>query len=112
MRELAALRMVWAAAAWMAVEILATCYMVREEAAGGRATLAVPRVVLLSVAPGRRVWRASRRRMVMNEAAAPSPARGGASGFAFGVPNQHEEFHSRDAGHAFIFNTGHAFICN
>ena len=89
MRELAALRMVWAAAAWMAVEILATCYMVREEAAGGRATLAVPRVVLLSVAPGRRVWRASRRRMVMNEAAAPSPARGGASGFAFGVPNQH-----------------------
>jgi len=25
----------------------------------------------------------------MNEAAAPSPARGGASGFAFGVPNQH-----------------------
>jgi hypothetical protein len=35
MRELAALRMVWASAAWMAVEILATCYMVREEAAGG-----------------------------------------------------------------------------
>ena len=45
MRELAALRMVWASAAWMAVEISATCYMVREEAAGGRATLAVPRVV-------------------------------------------------------------------
>ena len=30
----------------------------------------------------------------MNEAAAPSPARGGRSGFAFGVPNQLEEFHS------------------
>ena len=46
--------MVWAAAAWMAVEILATCYMVREEAAGGRATLAVPRVVR-HIAEGPRV---------------------------------------------------------
>ena len=37
--------------------------VMREEAAGGRAALAVYRV--LSVAPGRRVWRARRRRMVM-----------------------------------------------
>ena len=46
MRELAALRMVWASAAWMAVEISATCYMVREEAAGGGATLEPPYRVL------------------------------------------------------------------
>ncbi len=45
MRALAALRMVWASAAWMAVEMLATSNVVREEAAGGRAALAVSRVV-------------------------------------------------------------------
>ncbi len=39
--------------------------VVREEAAGGRAALAVSRVV---GGAGRRVWRARRRRMVMNEA--------------------------------------------
>ena len=41
------------------------CHMVREEAVGGRPSP----FRVLSVAPGRRVWRASRRRMVMNEAA-------------------------------------------
>ena len=61
MRALAALRMVWASAAWMAVEMLATWCVrkLRGDASGDR----------LSVAPGRRVWRARRRRMVMNEAA-------------------------------------------
>ena len=43
MRALAALRMVLASAAWMAVEMRGK--VVREEAAGGRAALAVPRVV-------------------------------------------------------------------
>ena len=60
-RALAALRMVWASAAWMAVEMLASTWCVRsEEAVGGRAALAVSRTYrVLSVAPGRRVWRAS-----------------------------------------------------
>ena len=41
MRELAALRMVWASAAWMAVrrEICYSKIVVREEAVGGRAAL-------------------------------------------------------------------------
>ena len=43
MRALAALRMVLASAAWMAVEMRGK--VVREEAAGGRAALAVPRAV-------------------------------------------------------------------
>ena len=44
--------------------------VVREEASGGRAALAVPRAIVMpSVAPGRRVWRARRRRMVMKVAA-------------------------------------------
>ena len=47
MRKLAALRMVWASAAWMAVrrEICYSKIVVREEAVGGRAALPVPRVV-------------------------------------------------------------------
>jgi hypothetical protein len=45
MRALAALRMVWASAVWMALEMLATWCVRSEEAAGGRAALAVSRVV-------------------------------------------------------------------
>ena len=42
--------------------------VVREEASRGRAVLAVPPPYRVpSVAPGRRVWRARRRRMVMLE---------------------------------------------
>jgi len=74
-RELAALRMVWASAAWMAVEILRKLW--------GDAAPSPYRV--LSVAPGRRVWRRFGVRvgggwelMVMNEAArAPVPAHPG-----------------------------------
>jgi hypothetical protein len=53
MRALAALRMVWASAAWMAVEMLAT-WCVRKLRGDARPS---PYRVL-SVAPGRRVWRA------------------------------------------------------
>ena len=42
---------------------------VREEAAGGRGDARPSPYRVLSVAPGRRVWRARRQRMVMNEAA-------------------------------------------
>jgi len=63
MRALAALRMVWASAVWMAVEMLTT-WCVRKLRGDARPS---PYRVL-SVAPGRRVWRARRRRMVMNEA--------------------------------------------
>jgi hypothetical protein len=59
MRALAALRMVWASAVWMAVEMLAT-WCVRKLRGDARPS---PYRVL-SVAPGRRVWRARRRRMV------------------------------------------------
>ena len=45
MRALAALRMVWASAAWMEVESGDVGNVVREEAAGGCAALAVSRVV-------------------------------------------------------------------
>ena len=45
MRALAALRMVWASAAWMAVDGDVGKYVVREEAAGGCAALAISRVV-------------------------------------------------------------------
>jgi len=55
MRALAALRMVWASAAWMAVEMLAT-WSVRKLRGDARPS---PYRVL-SVAPGRRVWRARR----------------------------------------------------
>ena len=58
MRALAALRMVWASAVWMAVEMLAT-WCVRKLRGDARPS---PYRVL-SVAPGRRVWRARRRRM-------------------------------------------------
>jgi hypothetical protein len=55
MRALAALRMVWASAAWMAVGMAAT-WCVRKLRAGD-ARPSPYRV--LSVAPGRRVWRAA-----------------------------------------------------
>ena len=85
MRELAVLRMVWASAAWMAVEMFTHQHVANIEEvgsfsaahdsnsgawSGGRTALApccVPSRV--GVAPGRRVWRATRRRMVMKEAA-------------------------------------------
>ena len=54
MRALAALRMVWASAAWMAVEMLARTWCVRKLRGDARPS---PYRVL-SVAPGRRVWRA------------------------------------------------------
>jgi hypothetical protein len=60
MRALAALRTVWVSAAWMAVEMLAT-WCVRKLRGDARPS---PYRVL-SVAPGRRVWRARRRRIVM-----------------------------------------------
>ena len=61
MRALAALRMVWASAVWMAVEMLAT-WCVRK--LRGEARPSPYRV--LSVAPGRRVWRARRRVFVIS----------------------------------------------
>jgi hypothetical protein len=62
-RALAALRTVWASAAWMAeVEMLAT-WCVRKLRGDARPS---PYRVL-SVAPGRRVWRARRRRMTKNK---------------------------------------------
>jgi hypothetical protein len=66
-RELAALRMVWASAAWIAVGDVSN--MVREAAAGDAPC---SRYRVLSVLRWRRggvIWRASRRRMAMNEAA-------------------------------------------
>ena len=85
MRELAVLRMVWASAAWMAVEMFTHQHVANIEEVGsfsaahdsnsgaegrgaGDATTLAPCCVpsRVGVAPGRRVWRARRRRMVMN----------------------------------------------
>jgi hypothetical protein len=45
MRALAAVRMVWASAAWMAVEMLATWCVRKLRGPGGCAALAISRVV-------------------------------------------------------------------
>ena len=71
MRALAALRMVWARRRLGngGGDLRSSCWhlgnVVREEAAGGARAAALSLYRELSMAPGMRVWRARRRRMVI-----------------------------------------------